>query len=831
MAEESANMPPISPDDRIQAPKPLRPLSEVPGGNIGGEKNLANQVKVGLQYLTVAVKNTALYPENSKIRKASTEKFTEWIVNFLDFNETLKLFVDMEDFIFSGEVVLSEKSTDSPIIFPFFRDGVQWIEFQDGLDSEEIEKFLELLTRFRSLKEEDEDDLVTAMFGAEFKYFQYKTANELWEIDPLTDIASLKVGFSSKEEGKVLDESVKRLSSSKPGSALSPVKKAIGALAKWVSVPADKRTGQSGTSQGEDLSPPATDEATEETRPDVEGGNVSSTPRLRSWDLSPAEKAQMEKLLIEEARQSYLGLGADLALGVLRLDLDSERKQVILDYLAQTTHISLAKAEFASIVSQLRKFDRLTTELAPSLDDVKLKYPQMLSTMEVLDGFIQFEDKAANLDIEERIALNQFLAFLPPESAFGLVDVASKVKDKPLRVQLLGAVANRAATGGAELASRVSSHLGKDDILTIMEVLQRSDKKACLPFLIGLSKLVFPEGRETAAKMLLEANPEMIVSMPHLLSEPDLRAARHIHQLLAKEPNANVEKMIIKFLRSSNELQVNRTPETVMLNFKTLGLVAATTQAVNFCTEFIKKDFKTFLGLASDTSFLYQKGAILALLLMEPNLGQKEILNDISHSFFRGLKKSYSEAEIEARQILLATGRLKLKTTEPPKLAGTAVEVEKIVATSSIAASENKPKEIRRIKSLGNLKSNRARGIALAPVNPNVKRVPEEAPHRAIKKLDRKRPLPEDGIQVPELPPMEFHELPPNAHQSLPEEISLPRAQLQSQTSTALPTRVKPLQAGAASKSGASTLAKSPQGVATSKDGGAGKEIRKIKRP
>ena len=144
------------------------------------ERDIALDVKAGLQLFVVAVKNCGLYPENNKIRQISVEKVYEWFTAFLDEHETLRLFVDMDGFLFQGVQVLQEKPGESAVIFPFFRDGVQWIEFLEGLESKELLTLMEHMNRFRMRREEDEDDLVTAMWSSDFQCIKYKTANEFW---------------------------------------------------------------------------------------------------------------------------------------------------------------------------------------------------------------------------------------------------------------------------------------------------------------------------------------------------------------------------------------------------------------------------------------------------------------------------------------------------------------------------------------------------------------------------------------------------------------------------------------------------------------------------
>jgi hypothetical protein len=678
----------------------------------------------------------------------------------------------MGDLLFQGNAVLSEKPGESTITFPFFRDGVQWVEFSDGLAEAEMMHLLELLTRFRMLKEEAEDDLVTAMWGAEFQHIKYKTANEFWDIDPVTEIAALKVSLASQGASD-LPGSQQLMVQGDPRASAQELdrkkkKNALGALLSWMANPAAKSPAGGNFGADGDLRPPEGD-------PGGEGGAQGDDGQGRSgsWELSGSERSFLDQLANEEARKGFHALGMELALALFPLAGAQEAIPSITKFLAESVRFCLARAEFTIAVGMLRRMEWLASSGGPGLAGSVALFRRLVSSQEILDWLALGEGRSEALPVEESISLNQFLAFLEPDCAKALAEVAAKVKDAHLRAQVLGAVADRAHLGGEELAPFVSTALAKDDILTLMQDINRKNKEGAGPFLMGMSRHVHPDIRNFAVKILLDGNPGLILSLPHLLAEPEPRLARQIHHFLGKGPNANVEKAIIDFLRGSRELQVNRSPETVLLNFRTLGLAAATSQAVAFAAGFLQRSFKTFLGLAGETESLYRKGAILALLLMGPPLGQREILEDVSHSLFRGLKKAYSVAEEEAAPILQSRARARREPSEAPQvLAGAKVDVMALPTTSEVATSDIKLKDIRRIKSLDTLRSSR-RPRAAPPPPPagTVPNLPRPAAAPGAGELAATARLPEEpgflppsqpSFQPPVIPP------PPSLYQGAP---------------------------------------------------------------
>ena len=154
---------------------------------------LIASVKTGLNTFMVALKNVGLYPASNNIRRQAIENIRQWFETWFTDNEALHLVVEKDRFLFHGVEVLTDKPAEPTVVFPFFRDGVQWLEFHEGITSQEIESFVNLINTFRIIREDAADDLVTAMWEADFDFVKYETAGEFWEVDETIDIAAIKV--------------------------------------------------------------------------------------------------------------------------------------------------------------------------------------------------------------------------------------------------------------------------------------------------------------------------------------------------------------------------------------------------------------------------------------------------------------------------------------------------------------------------------------------------------------------------------------------------------------------------------------------------------------
>jgi hypothetical protein len=620
------------------------------------ERDIADDVRYGLQLFVVAVKNCALYPENSKIRRASLDRLQEWFTRFLDDHETLKLFVDMDSFLFQGVQVFQEKPGDSAVVFPFFRDGVQWIEFLEGMELGELAVFIEKMNRFRMLREDDEDDLVTALWDADLQFIKYKTANEFWEIDPVTEIASFQVSVGGGSSGQATKtEAMARKSVSAAARSQGPRQaggKALGALLSWMR-DSGKGSGSPLFQADGELVPPETGLGEED---DSGGGSGADDDlqdyswRHQPWAINPREKAEMDNLLSAEARRSHLGLGIDLTLALLLHNRhDQDGQATVMKFLAEMVKFAFARGDFGVPVFVLGKLEVIIRRHSPALDHIRTEFPRWLAAEPVMEGLSSLEPRKGGLSEQESAWFRQFLSVLPADSSRVLAWAASKCREDSARAILLEAVADRAPAGGYELGIHLNTTLDVRDLAIFLGLLKSRDIKDYVSLLTALSRHVQRQVREGASRLLLERSSDLIAQVPHLLSEPDPALARQIFWQLGQRRTPIVEKSLIQFLTQTRELSISRSPEQILQCYRTLGLAAASSRAAEFVSGILlRKDFKSLFGMDTEIDKTHRAGAALALHFMPAQYGAREILSRASRSLFRSLRAACLLAEREA---------------------------------------------------------------------------------------------------------------------------------------------------------------------------------------
>ena len=104
-----------------------------------------------LTSLQLARKNYSLYPENHINCERAVEQFWLQLDKYLRAHGDLRFELAKDQLIFLGEVILSAPAEDGNLPFTLFRDGIQWLEFQVGIDSKEVERCLLILNTYWTL--------------------------------------------------------------------------------------------------------------------------------------------------------------------------------------------------------------------------------------------------------------------------------------------------------------------------------------------------------------------------------------------------------------------------------------------------------------------------------------------------------------------------------------------------------------------------------------------------------------------------------------------------------------------------------------------------------
>ncbi|MDR3204240.1 MAG: hypothetical protein LBV23_05810 [Deltaproteobacteria bacterium] len=598
-------------------------------------QELTSQITAGLQLLVVAIKNCALYPTNSSIRRESMNKCFQWLSPFLEEHEALRFFIDPDSLLFQGQVVHQDKPGEPSLIFPLFRDGVQWLEFQEGLTSEELEKFIILLNSFRILREEDENDLVTAMWDYEFQGLKYKTANEFWDIDPVSEIAALSAG---QRVGR--NQSLAQPGAKDEGPA---------AVAALFSILAQASPGQAIAQTDFE----ALDEFQKANRRNNLESLTDSDEDLKAFkllELSQTDRDNLNRLTVKESEPLTLEMGTAPVFEVLIRLKNLRQCGPALSFLAHAVKFALADGSFTQILSLIEKveqYDRRT----PRLEGLSQTFYSLLATDDCLEGLISFnfpKKLSPQVRLESMANLERWLTLLAQRTVpiKELINLSIKSKDKIVSKAALKALASVSDNISAETALYLINSLSTEHILELIDLVKDNPEK-CTNLLSGLSRHPAPSVRQAAAPPLLRVKPELIANLPHLLNEIDPALSNKIHAAIGFNRNHSIERALMSFLVTSFESSISRS-ETALLNcYRSLGFAANSENTVNFLSKVLNgKSFMAFISYGLEQQMVHRAGAAMALTLM----GRGQIAEAASRSFFKAIRSAARRGLEEAKK-------------------------------------------------------------------------------------------------------------------------------------------------------------------------------------
>jgi len=155
--------------------------------NSGASEEELQAAQKVLNSLQLARKNYSLYPEDHVNCARTMEKFWIELDIFIRAHGNLRFELAKDKIVFQEETILTEPPEEGNLPFTLFRDGIQWLEFQQGLESSEVEQFLRILNKYQILTDEPEGDLVTALWEARLPHIQHHVADFFWGSEPDTE--------------------------------------------------------------------------------------------------------------------------------------------------------------------------------------------------------------------------------------------------------------------------------------------------------------------------------------------------------------------------------------------------------------------------------------------------------------------------------------------------------------------------------------------------------------------------------------------------------------------------------------------------------------------
>lgn len=542
-------------------------------------------VKDVVSAFVVALRNYSLYPRNHSVRRNSVRKVQSLLEGFFERHHyALRLDIQKESLLFKKEVVHQGQTEVDDWAFILFRDGIQWLEFQEGVDSAEITAFLKILNSCKKLKEEAESDLVTALWEQEFSGLRYKAVELNWDAKPV-DLSLPRARY--EERGGAQDQEM----------------------------------------EGEEQANTAV----------VEFLKDGAESRLK---LTSKEVETLQAMISEEEdRDTYQDL-LDVVLAILD-DQDEERVFTeVLNFLVNEFKDILEEDEFRFAYKFLWSLSRARLSYkserrwaGPLLD----QFFRMISSPEILGVLSQIWPTMDTLDKERIGLLRQVLLLLPAEAISTLAPMLLEIRSWSVQRQLMeviGILAKRDLRPLERLLNRPEEFLVKQ-LVFIMAHLNdgRVDKN-----LRKMTHHPSEQVRKQALKSLLTRDPNTIEELFPFIEDPGESVERLMLDTLGKAKNPVAERLLLEYLEQK-KFRIS-DPQHLLNCYRTLGRCGSSRS-----TPFLERLLFERGWMPDFGKSIHRQGALKALHLLGTNeaLG---VLEKASRSLLPGVRMAFRKAKM-----------------------------------------------------------------------------------------------------------------------------------------------------------------------------------------
>lgn len=461
-----------------------------------------------LTSLQLARKNYSLYPENHVNCERALEQFWLQLDKYLRLHGNLRFDLAKDKLLLKGEVILSEPPEEGNLPFTLFRDGIQWLELQQGIDSKEVEQFLRLLNKYRILSDEPEGDLVTALWEARFPHIQYYVADMFWGAEPEFELAPSPT--AGEEDTELLEEEEEEGSKSECFPAIEPA----------------------------------------------------------ALKMTPEEEAELREMVRVEEKRDPVSEYLDVLLDSLMELREKENFVPILEALEELFHDSLARKHFETALKILKSLHYVrktcateSTWALPLIDNFFLTASSSKSLRPLQTAWMDMET-------EEIDNTKQILVLLQPEAIQtlgGMLLETSSLRLQKMLMEVILVLAYRDLKPLEAMLGRPEEEL----VQKLVYVLGRLDGERTTQILLRMVRHPSARVRHEALKPLLTRGPADIKGLFHLIEDKSDAIRRLVLRHMGQERNKITEKLLLEYLEEGKS---NRSDdEHIIACFRTLG--------------------------------------------------------------------------------------------------------------------------------------------------------------------------------------------------------------------------------------------------------------------
>jgi hypothetical protein len=537
-----------------------------------------------------SLKACALYPlTHENCQKAMTAA-KQQLDDFLEQYDHLRIHIGQETILYQETPIHHETPNQGLFAAPLFRDGLEWVEFQKGIQGREFNGFLAMIMQYRTLNPEAEGDVVTALWEENYPHLNYEAKEAVWEAE-LADETAADLSF--------------QMTLPTHSTAIPGVETPAGE--EEADGGGEEGDGQESSGQAGHVPPPAPSLA-----------DATMDPAL--WQLTEEEKEILREMVYEEENFE----GTDSVLDVLTILLKQEsgaengdRKTKasedivsILSFLKEEFQTTLDQGQIRLAFKLLKEIRNIRTaieeqnpEAAALLDGFFLE----ISGPEVLAPLTPVWPRLDTLDPVRVKAFQQHLHLLHPVAVQAFAPVLLNGPSPLVRQMITDLIIGFAKTDPQPLEILLRS-AGEPLVLELVGLLGPLKGEDFQKILLKLAEHPSATVRSKVLKTLLERDPYMLWRLFHHIEDQNPAVAGVIHGHLSRSKDKMAESLILDYLEEGQFKREER--DHILTCYKTLGRCGSD-HSVGFLEDLLLGS--TYNDRFGGSLTLHREGAALAL--------------------------------------------------------------------------------------------------------------------------------------------------------------------------------------------------------------------------
>lgn len=541
-----------------------------------------------------AWKNYGLYPEDHINTKRSFENLVAAFDIFFTTHEDLRLAVE-KDRLLCGSEIIHEVSPDAPsedIITLLYRDGIKWIEFQEGLTPEEIASFYRIAYKYRLFAEETEGDIVTALMDEELEYIDFKAVDIFWQDLLLIDLSQLPPPAPKPEEDADREE---------------------------------------------------TDQSQEKEEPegeDIVAKSIASISKDQ-LELSNLDYVTLQKMVQEEENWVITENLIEALMIILKSQSEQEKFEAVLEFISEETVETIEKDRFDLLAILLQSLHKLFSPESPTaLDWQRSRVDRFLRDLSKPEIFQLISDKLLKLEtieIDKLKALSQALLYFSPELIPFLVPVILQSNSHEIQQMVSIVMVHLSQHDIGPLEKTVEQH-GTEMGDKLLAILNRLQGDRVNKILFKMCKHPSDMVRRKAIKELVTRDPKYAQKLFSLIDDPNREIRTSILAAFANQRSSVLENMLLSYLKENS---AKKNPAHILACYEALGRCGSNTAVPFLRRILLSKGWNSFMGSGK---LIFREGSAIALAFLDTPEA-KDVLQQASKSRFKVIRKAFDRTK------------------------------------------------------------------------------------------------------------------------------------------------------------------------------------------